>query len=137
MLAAMARKESEHNLDKVDIDIIDPSKCQTDTGWENWQIGFVNKLSAIMGAAKVPIDYIVRPEWDDTNKLFLDDNKMRRFPMSLEGGNFKRDNKLVFQISKLACIKSDAWTWIQSFHRTANGRKHGWRWLHIMMEWVS
>ncbi|KAI2489358.1 hypothetical protein MHU86_25231 [Fragilaria crotonensis] len=49
MLAAMARKESDHNLDKVDIDIIDPGKCQTDAGWDNWQIGFVNKLSAIMG----------------------------------------------------------------------------------------
>jgi hypothetical protein len=102
MLAAMAQKESEHNLDKVDINIIDPGKCQTDAGWDNWQIGFVNKLSTIMGAKKVPIDYIVCPEWDDTNKLFLDDNKMRRFQMPLEGKNFNRDNSLVFQILKLA-----------------------------------
>ena len=56
MLAAMARKESEHNLDKVDINIIDPGKCQTDATLDNWQIGFANKLSPIMGAAKVPID---------------------------------------------------------------------------------
>ena len=55
-----------------------------------------------MGAAKVPIDYIVRPKWDDTNKLFLDNNKMRRFQMPLEGKNFNRDNSLVFQILKLA-----------------------------------
>jgi hypothetical protein len=79
MLAAMARKETEHNLDKVDIDIVDPGKCQTDAGWDNWQIGFVNKLSAIMGATKVLIDYVVRPEWDNTNKLFLDNNEMRCF----------------------------------------------------------
>ena len=52
MLAAMARKESEHNLDKVDINIIDPSKCQTNARWDNWQIGFVNKLSVIMGATR-------------------------------------------------------------------------------------
>jgi hypothetical protein len=125
MIAAMARKESEHTLDKVNIDIIDPGKCQTDAGWDNWQIGFVNNLCAIMGAAKVPIDYIVRPKWDDTDKLFLDDNEMRRFQMPLEGKNFKQDNKLVFQILKSACIKSNAWTWIQSFDCTANGRK-GW-----------
>ena len=32
----MARKESDHNLDKVDINIIDPSKCQTNNaGWDN------------------------------------------------------------------------------------------------------
>jgi hypothetical protein len=36
MLAAMARKESNHNLDKVDINIIDPGKCQTDASWDNW-----------------------------------------------------------------------------------------------------
>jgi hypothetical protein len=35
MMAAMARKESDHNLDKVDIGIIDPGKCQTDAGWDN------------------------------------------------------------------------------------------------------
>ncbi len=135
MIAAMARKESEHNLDKVDINVIDPGKCQTDAGWDNWQIGFVNELSAIMGAAKVPIDYIVRIKWDDTDKLFIDDNKMRRFQMPLEGENFKPDKKLVFQILRSACIKSDAcWTWIQSLERTANGRKV-WLALVAHYEW--
>ena len=104
MLAAMARKESEHNLDKVDIDVIDPGKCQTDASWDNWQIVFVNKHSAIMGAVKVLIDYIVCPIWDDTDELFLDDNEMRLFQMPLEGENFKCDNKLVFQIMKSARI---------------------------------
>ena len=82
-----------------------------------------------MGATKVPIDYIVRPEWDDTDELFLDDDELRRFQMPLKGKNFKRDNKLVFQILKLACIKSDAWTWIQSFDCTANCRK---AWLALV-----
>ena len=129
MFAAMARKESDHNLDKVDVDIIDPSKCQTDAGWYNWQIGFVNKLSAILGAAKVPIDYIVRPEWDDHDEMFLDDDEVRCFQMPLEGQNFKRDNKLVFQILKSACIKFDSWTWIQSCNRTADDRK---AWLALV-----
>ena len=82
-----------------------------------------------MGAAKIPIDFIVRPEWDGTDELFLDDNKMRRFQMPLESENFKRDNMLVLQILKLACIKSDAWTWVRSFDRTANGRK---AWLALV-----
>ena len=67
MLAAMlARKESDYNLDKVDINIINPGKCQTNAGWDNWQIGFVNKLCAIKGAAKILFKYIVRPELDKT-----------------------------------------------------------------------
>ena len=49
--------------------------------------------------------------------------------MPLEGENFKRDSKVVFQILKSACIKSDAWTWIQTFDRTANGRK---AWLALV-----
>jgi hypothetical protein len=48
-----------------------------------------------MGAAKVPVDYNVRPDWDDHDKLFLDDNKTRQYQMPLTGENFKRDNKLV------------------------------------------
>ena len=73
-LAPMARKESNNNHDKVDINITDPCKYQTDACWDNWQIGFVNKLSATMGAAKVLIDYIVCPELDDNNALFFDDD---------------------------------------------------------------
>ena len=55
MNAAMERKESEYNYGNVDVDIFNPGKeCQTDFGWDNWQIAFVNKLNATMGAAKVP-----------------------------------------------------------------------------------
>ena len=85
-----------------------------------------------MGAAKVPIDYIVRFELDKDNELFLDDDKTRCYQMPLEGENFKRDNKLVFPILKSGCIKSDAWTWIQSFNRTANGRK---AWLALVAQY--
>ena len=35
MNAAMERKESEHNYGKIEVDIIDPGKCQTDFGWDN------------------------------------------------------------------------------------------------------
>jgi hypothetical protein len=129
MNTAMERQESEYNYGKVDVDIIDPGKCQTSFGWDNWQIAFLNKLNATMGAAKVPVDYIVRPDWDDHDELFLDDNETRRYQMLLTGENFKRDNKLVYQMLKLVCIKSDAWTWIQSLDRAADGRK---AWLALL-----
>jgi hypothetical protein len=112
MNKAMERKESKYNYGKIDVDIIDPGKCQTNFGWDNWQIAFVNKLNAAMGSAKVPIDYIVRPEWDSDDKTFLEDDELCRYQMPLNGENFKRDNRLVYQMLKLACIKSDAWTWI-------------------------
>ena len=129
MTAAMERKESEYNYGKIDVDIIDPGKCQTDFGWDNWQIAFVNKLNATMGAAKVPVDYIVRPEWDEDDELFMTDDETRKYQMPLTGENFKRDNKLVYQMLKSACVKSDAWTWIQSFDRATDGRK---AWLALV-----
>ena len=86
-----------------------------------------------MGAAKVSIDYIMRPEWDDNDELFLDDDEMRRYQMRLEGENFKRDKKLVYQMLKLACIKSNAWTWIQSFDHAADEGRLGFPWLPTTM----
>ena len=126
--SALQRKEAEQNFEKIDVDLIDPGKCQTDFGWDAWQIAFVNKLSATLGAAKVPIVYVVRQDIDE-DYIFDDEEEERMYQMPLEGENFKRDNKLVYNMLKAACIKSDAWTWIQDYDRTANGRK---AWLALV-----
>ncbi len=126
---AMESKKSDYNFGKVDVDTIDPGKCQTNFGWNDLQIAFVNKLNATMGAAKLPVDYIVCSKWDDTDEPFLDDDKMRRFQKPLTGENFKCANKLVYQMLKSACVKSDAWTWLQSFNCTADGKK---AWLALV-----
>ena len=96
MRNAMIRKETEYNYGKIDVDITDPDKCQTDHGWDNWQIAFGNKLNATLEAANVPIDYVARPDWDEDDELFLTNDEKRRYEMPLEGENFKHDNKLVF-----------------------------------------
>ena len=59
---AMVHKEAEHNYGKIDVDITDPGKCQTDHGWDKWQLAFVNKLNATLGAAIVPLNYVARPD---------------------------------------------------------------------------
>ena len=58
--AMLARKEADQNFEKLDIDIVDPGKCQTDFGWDAWQSAFTNKLSATMGAANVPLAFVIR-----------------------------------------------------------------------------
>ena len=95
MVDAMERKEAEHNYVKIDVGTIDPSKCRTDHGWDNWQIAFTKKLTAILGAAQVPIDYVIRNEDVGVEELFFTDEEERRYQMPLEGQNFKyEDNKL-------------------------------------------
>jgi len=127
--ATLARKEADHNFEKIDIDIVDPGKCQTDFGWDAWQIAFMNKLSATMGAAKVPLAYVVRAEIEARIYEFEDEDEERMYQMPLSGENFKRDNKLVYNMLKSACIKTDAWTWIQDYDKSANGRK---AWLALV-----
>jgi hypothetical protein len=122
MFDTIQRKEAEHNFEKVDVDWIDPGRCQTDAGWDAWQIASMNKLSATMRAAKVPVVYVVRTDVDDLY-VFDDDEERRMYQMPLRGENFKRDNKLVYNMLKAACVKSDAWTWIQDYDKNANGRK--------------
>ncbi|KAI2506812.1 hypothetical protein MHU86_7597 [Fragilaria crotonensis] len=73
MFKAIQRKEAEHNFEKVDVNLIDPSRCQMDAGWDAWQIAFMNKLSATMGAAKVPVVYVVHTDVDDL--YVFDDNE--------------------------------------------------------------
>jgi hypothetical protein len=125
MMATLQRKEAELNFEKVDVDLIDPGKCQTDAGWDAWQIAFVNKLSATMGAAKVPVVYVIRDVVDDDYE-FEDDEERRIHQMPLAGENFKRDNRLVYGMLKASCVKSDAWAWIQDHDKSADGRK-AWR----------
>jgi hypothetical protein len=120
--STLARKEADQNFEKLDIDIVDPGKCQTDFGWDTWQIAFTNKLSATMGAAKVPLAYVIRTDIG-ANYEYEDDEEVRMYQMPLTGENFKRDNKLVYAMLKAACIKTDAWTWIQDHDKSANGRK--------------
>ena len=121
MRASMTRKESENNFRDVDVDMIDPGKCATDHGWDAWQIGFLNKLSTTTGAARVPIDYVVRTDVP-IGYAFQDEDEERKYQMPMAGENYRRDNKLVYGMLKAACVKSDAWTWIQDYDRTSDGR---------------
>jgi hypothetical protein len=122
MFDTIQHKEAKHNFEKVDVNLIDPDRYQTDAGWDAWQIAFMNKLSATMGAAKVPVVYVVRTDVDDLY-VFDNDKERHMYQMPLTGENFKRDNKLVYNMLKAACVKSDAWTWIQDYDKNANSCK--------------
>ena len=121
---ALHMKEVDYNAEKIDMNLIDRSKCQTDHDWDNWQTNaYINKLSTTSGAVKIPVDYVVRADIDDDAYLFLKDDEELVYDMTLEGANFKHDNRLVYGMLKAACIKTDAWTWIQDQDRTTNGWK--------------
>ena len=69
--------------------------------------------------------YLIRDDVEDDH-VFTDDELQRMCQMPLTSENFKKDNKYVYNILKAACVKTDAWTWIQEHGMSANGRK-AWR----------
>ena len=128
--AAMELKEAELAYGKIAAGSINPGKCKTDHDWDNRQIAFTNKSNATLGAAKVPLDYVIRPELEGSDdELFFEDDKVRRYQMPLEGQNFKHDNKLVYNLLKAACVDTNGWAWIQKSDPAADGRK---AWLALV-----
>ena len=84
-------------------------KCRTDHGWDNWQTAFANKVNATLGAASIPINYVIRLKVEDSDdKLFWEDDERQRYQMPLEGQNFKHNNKMVYKLLKAACVDTDA-----------------------------
>jgi hypothetical protein len=81
MVEAMERKAAELNYgNKNDVGTINPGKCRVDHGWDNWQIAFPVKLNATLGAAQVPIDYVIRVDIEGRdNELFFTDEEERRY----------------------------------------------------------
>ena len=73
----------------------------------------------------------VRMSLDDTY-TFEDDEEQRMYQMPLVGENFKRDNKLVYNMLKAACIESDARGSRTMISQLTDG-KPGMRSSHIMM----
>ena len=120
---AMEHKETKHNYGKIDVGTIDPGKCRTDHGWDNWQIAFTNKLNATLGAAQVFIDYIIRDEDPGSKEFFFTEEEERLYQMPLEGQNFKHDSKMVYKMLKAACVDTNAWAWLIKHNPKADGRK--------------
>ena len=55
---------------------------------------------------KVPIIYVIR-EFIKIGHEYEDDDEQQMYQMPLTGGNFKRNNKLVYNMLKTACVTTD------------------------------
>ena len=75
-----------------------------------------------MGDAKVPLVYVICNDIVGDYE-YKDEEEVRMYQVPLTGENFKRDNKLVYAMLKSACVRTDAWTWIQDHDKSANGSR--------------
>ena len=123
-----AKKTAEENAEKIDVDLIDPGKCQTDHGWDNWKIAFTNKLSATTGVSGSAVNYVIQPDIEDADELFMEDDEVRLYQIPLKGPAYKQQvNRLVYSMLKAACVETDAcWAWIQGHDTTYDKGRPGW-----------
>ena len=54
--------------------------------------------------------------------MFSSDAERRKYELLLEGAEFKVDNKKTWQVIKKLVAGTNAWSWIERFDKTKNGR---------------
>lgn len=120
VLAKKEDKSAEH---------IDPGPIIVGLGYKDWVGRFRNKLRSTIGAADVPLTYVIREEqaddWepDPANPLEVD-----MYAMRLDGPEFTQDNNAVYTLLYNCCNhekasgRKEALAWIDPFFDTQNGR---------------
>jgi hypothetical protein len=110
-------------------DNIDPGPIDVGPGYHDWVGRFRNKLQSTLGAADVPIIYVIRPTheagWapDATNLAEVD-----MYAMRLDGPEYRQDRQAVFTLLYNCCNheravgRREALAWIEQHIETQDGR---------------
>jgi hypothetical protein len=109
-------------------DSIDPGPIEVGIGYRDWVGRFRNKLKSTIGAADVPLVYVIRVPHDDDDDWVPPDEEEDAYAMRLDGPEFEQDNKAVFTLLYNCCNhekaagRHEALAWIGPFAATQNGR---------------
>jgi len=110
---------------------MDPGPIDIGAGYHDWVGRFRNKLRSTIGAADVPIIYVIRPahdddpEWqpDQTNTMEVD-----MYAMRLDGPEYRQDCQAVFTLLYNCCNHErgagnrEALAWIEPHIEAQDGR---------------
>jgi hypothetical protein len=109
-------------------DSIDPGPIEVGIGYRDWVGRFRNKLKSTIGAADVPLVYVIRVPHDEDDDWVPPDEEVDAYAMRLDGPEFEQDNKAVFTLLYNCCNhekaagRHEALAWIDPFAATQNGR---------------
>jgi hypothetical protein len=107
-------------------DNIDPGPIDVGPGYHDWVGRFRNKLRSTIGAADVPIIYVIRPSHDDDDDWEPDpDNpaEVDMYAMRLDGPEYRQDRQAVFTLLYNCCN-----------HERATGRREALAWIEPHLE---
>ena len=113
-------------MSSISVDRPEPMKKMG--GWTKFKERFTTYLSQVMGAARIPLDYVVRqieeldPDIPMSPDAF-DDHPSYLYSMTLlTGTHFRLDNRTVYQALKRCIVDGEAYTYIKKYNKKENGR---------------
>ena len=106
------------------LDLKPPKPCPANntSEWRPWKRETANFIGSIPGVDGVSLDYIIREDTLPDGHVFASEAERRKYEILLEGAEFMVDNKTVWQIIKKLVSGTSAWSWIERFDKTEDGR---------------
>jgi hypothetical protein len=126
-IKVLMQQTTARKADKT-ADNINPGPIEVGLGYRDWVGRFRNKLKSTIGAADVPLIYIIRVPHDDEDDWIPPAEEADAYAMRLDGPEFDQDNKAVFSLLYNCCNhekatgRQEALAWIDPFSATQNGR---------------
>jgi hypothetical protein len=112
-------------------DNIDPGPIDVGAGYQDWVGRFRNKLRSTVGAADVPLIYVIRPAHDDGDQWHPDPanpTEVDMYEMRLDGPEYLQDRQAVFTLLYTCCNheravgRREALAWIEQHIDSQDGR---------------
>jgi hypothetical protein len=112
-------------------DNIDPGPIDVGAGYQDWVGRFRNKLRSTMGAADVPLIYVIRPTHEDEADWHPDpenEAEVNMYELRLDGPEYLQDRQAVFTLLYTCCNheravgRREALAWIEQHINSQDGR---------------
>jgi hypothetical protein len=101
-----------------------------DTKWKSFKEGMIAYLNALKGKHNIPLAYVIRDDAAPQVNVPYQSEHHRLIGIApLNGTEYEEDNGRVFDILKSLLINGLAWTWMQAYNSTRNGRQ---AWLALL-----
>jgi hypothetical protein len=96
-------------------------KFNEKTDFADWDDGVVETLGRKMGAFQAPMDYLVR-ETQPAGFVPRNPKEALKYALPFLGRKYEKDNNLLFSMLNVSVLNTPAWTYVNAFKITLDGR---------------
>ena len=120
----MKDEKEEKEITKMTADLVKaPEAFKKDTKWRPWKESVQTYLNAQLGQAHIPLAYIIREQDEPIpGSIYTKKHEELVQGLVLHGSEFNANNGKVYDFLQSLTLNGPAWSWINAFQRTRNGR---------------